>query len=284
MFAQARPRARRALRHTTLSALSAGAAQSDRVRMSLSTPRVHFAYLHAVPVHEEPTFRRLLAYLSEGHDLVGHSEAVRRLRSGVVDRPTISFSFDDAFASNHRTGAILEEFGTRGMFFVPGFFPGTNTLEDARHLFGYSQNITEPAMSWDQVADLVDRGHEIGNHTSTHRDLAKVPHDEVIRQIEHSASVLQERVGRCPHFAWPFGRRTHITPEGIDATFAAGHETCASAERGSHSASDLPAEAPLVLLRDHLMTSWPLEHNLYFLAQSAERPVAPWSHYPQEWT
>lgn len=278
-----RRRVRSTARHGALSALSWKADREGWIRDALRTPRVHFAYLHAVPIHEEPAFRRLLDVLAEDHDLIGHSDAVRRIRSGSVDRPTISFSFDDAFASNYRTAGILEEYGTVGMFFVPSAFPGTPTIEAARALFGYSQSITEPAMSWGQIEDLAGRGHEIGNHTTSHRNLAGIPHAEVIPQIEESAETLRRHLGTCPHFAWPFGERRHITPEGVEASFAAGHETCASAERGAHSAAEEAHDSPLVLLRDHLMTSWPLEHNLYFLARSAKQPVPPWTSYPQEW-
>lgn len=281
---EVRRRTRGIARHGALTALSWRARRHEGIQRALRTPRVHFAYLHAVPVHEEPAFRRLLDVLVESHDLVSHSEAVRRIRSGEIERPTLSFSFDDAFASNHRAAAVLEEYGTVGMFFVPAAFPGTPTVEGARALFGYSQSINEPAMSWDQLEDVVARGHEVGNHTFSHRNLAKIPHLEVIEQIERSAEILESRLGRCPHFAWPFGERRHITSAGVEASFAAGHETCASAERGSHSASKLAAGAPLVLLRDHLVTGWPLEHNLYFLAQGAKQPVPPWTAYPQEWT
>lgn len=276
-------RVRHAARHGAVTALSWKARRHEGIQRALSTPRVHFVYLHAVPVHEEPAFRRLLDVVSRSHDLVTHSEAVRRIRSGTVDRPTLSFSFDDAFASNYRTAAILEDYGTVGMFFVPAAFPGTPTVEDARELFGYSSNIDEPALSWAQLENLVERGHEIGNHTTTHRDLAKIPQAQVVEEIERSAEILTQRLGRTAHFAWPFGQRSHITPAGVEASFAAGHETCASAERGSHSPITTEPDRPLVLLRDHLMTSWPLEHNLYFLAKSAESPVAPWTHYPKEW-
>lgn len=283
---EATRRLRRRARHGALSALSWRADRQRFIRELLDTPRVHFAYLHNVPVHEEPDFRKLLDYLGEQHDLVSHSEAVRRIRSGSITRPTVSFSFDDGFASNHRTAAILEEYGTVGMFFIPGGFPGTPTLESARDFFGYSQSITEPAMSWEQIADLAARGHEIGNHTMTHRNLGAIPHPRVVEEINESAQVLRERLGGSRHFAWPFGRRHHIAPPGVSTAFATGHETCASAERGSHSASPAhtPPDAPMVLLRDHLMTSWPLEHNLYFLAKGAQRPTPPWIDYPKEWT
>lgn len=282
MLAQTKRRIRVNVRHGALSALSWKADRDGRIRELLAKPRVHFAYLHGVPVHEEPRFRALLDVVSEQHDLVSHSEAVRRLRSGHVSRPTLTFSFDDAFASNYRTAAILEEYGTVGTFFIPAGFPGTATLEQARAFFGYSQNITEPAMSWRQIEELSARGHEIGNHTVDHVNLGSISSSEVSQQVHEATRTLTSRMGHCQHFAWPFGRWHHIRPDGVAAVFDQGYETCASAERGSHIPMQTPTDGPMVLLREHLMTAWPLEHNLYFLAQGAQRPVTPFSDYPTD--
>lgn len=282
-LAAAKATGRRFVRARALDVLStAGQVRGAQAR-DLATPRVHFLYLHAVPPAEEFAFRKMLERLATTHEFVSHTEGVRRLRTGEVTRPAVSFSFDDGFASNFRTGSILEEFGTVGMFYIPVRFPGTATVADAQRFFRTSVDVDEPAMTWRQIDSLAERGHEIGNHTATHRNLAQLGSAEAIDDIHEGYQTIAERYGACPHFAWPFGRRFHITPEVATAALEIGHDTVASAERGSHSAFTGRESAPLLLLRDHLMTSWPARHIDHFVARGARTPIAPYTCYPQEW-
>ena len=261
-------RLRAVARHGALDALAATWKMRGRTDKALSTPRVHFPYLHAVPPQEEDDFRRLLRDLAHTHTFVSYSEAVDKTLSGQIDKPYVAFSFDDGFASNVRTAAILEEFGAVGCFFVATGFIGVPTLPEARDFFGYSGGIDEHAMTWTDLENLKGRGHEIGNHTYSHRQISAITPDQAVEQIGRGAEMLRERLGGIEHFAWPFGRFSHFTAEAAAEVFAQGHVSCASAERGSHSGGVTPPES-LCIRRDHVMTSWPLRHSRYFLASSA---------------
>lgn len=276
-------RGRQVARHAALDILSTARLARGRATEELARPRVHFAYLHTVPRVEEAGFRRLLQQLSQTHDFVTHSEGVRLLSTGPLTKPVISFSFDDGFASNYRTASILEEFGIAGIFFVPTTFIGTATLTEARALFGYSEGIDEPAMTWEQLEMLRDRGHEIGNHTQTHPAISSLSATQAEDQIYGAAEMLRERLGECRHFAWPFGRWFHFTASAANAVFASGHETCASAERGAHSALSHGPPGLLCLRRDHLMASWPLRHSTYFLARSSSMAGPESNLFPSDW-
>ena len=273
---------RTSTRRLALDALADRWVRSGRVEAGFARPRVHFLYLHAVPEDEEPRFQGLLDRLTETHDLVSHSRAVQLLTAGDVSRPTVSFSFDDGFASNYRTARMLEEYGTVGMFFVPTSFIGTTTVDQARQLFGYSQHIDEPAMTWAQLEDLRGRGHEVGNHTRTHPNVATLSDDQVREEIHGAAEILRERLGECRHFAWPFGRWGHFSPDAARIVFESGHESCASAERGAHAVTHRRAAETVCLRRDHLMTSWPLRHLEYFIARASLRSDASSNAWP-EW-
>lgn len=274
-------RVRAAARYAALDGLTARQKLTGG-RSALERPRVHFPYLHAVPPTEEDDFRRLLAKLAEKHTFVSYSEAVDRVKSGDIDKPYVSFSFDDGFASNVRTAAILEEFGAVGCFFVATDFIGVKTLQDAHALFGYTQGIDEHAMTWGDLEDLKARGHEIGNHTCTHRQISQESPERVRDEIARAAETLRSRLGSVEHFAWPFGRFHHFTDEAARVVFETGHASCASAERGAHVPGGDLADDQICIRRDHIMTSWPLRHSLYFLTQSA---AAAASHtWPQDWS
>lgn len=279
---EARRNARHVFRYAALDVLSLRDQLTKRTAEGLRTPRVHFAYLHVVPQHEEDAFRGLVAELTRDHELIAYSEAVRRVKEGPIERPAVAFSFDDGFASNVRTSRILEEFGTKGMFFVPPGFIGTPTVHEARAFFR-SKRPNEPAMTWDDLELLKSRGHEIGNHTWGHRVISQISVDQMQNEISRGVEDLRARLGECEHFAWPRGRFIHFTAEAARTVFATAHISCASAERGAHTAVHPGAAELLCLRRDHIMTEWPLRHSLYFIGRSARRHDATYGHWPSGW-
>lgn len=239
---------------------------------ALATVRMHVVYLHQTP--DLSALRRLVGALAQSHTLTSYGTAVELARSGTVTSPSIAFTFDDGFASNFGAAQVLEEFGVTGCFFVPTGFIGIDSVAEARQFFETSDGVDEGAMSWGQVEQLRARGHEIGNHTAHHRVLAWVSPDEAADEIAQGRRMLSDRLGAGEHFAWPRGRFQHVTPKAVAEVFAQGHVSCASAERGSHPPGE-PTEPPC-LRRDHLDTAWPLRHNLYFVATSAQGRSRPW--------
>ena len=178
---------------------------------ALTRPRVHFPYLHAVPPAEESAFRRFVEALALNHTFLPYGEAVRRVLSGPIDKPFAAFSFDDGFVSNVQIARILEDYGARACFFVPTGFIGTSfTPAEARHQFGFSDDIDEGAMTWGDLEELKARGHEIGNHTVTHRVLAELPGQQLVDEVNLAAEELRSRLGVSEHFAWPRGRFRHF--------------------------------------------------------------------------
>ena len=282
-IATVKSRLRTTGRHAALDGLSALGRLSGRESAGLATPRVQFPYLHAVPENEEHSFRKLLGSLATTHTFVSYSEAVRRVRSGEIDRPYLALSFDDGFASNVRTARLLEEFGIVGCFFVTTGFIGTPTLTEARDFFGYSAGIDEPAMTWSDLEALKAAGHEIGNHTQTHRVVSSLSPQRVVDEIGGAADVLRARLGSVEHFAWPFGRFFHFTGDAARVVFDTGHLSCASAERGAHLSAEGASADSLCIRREHIMTSWPRRHSRYFLSRSALRGAPSAQGWPAGW-
>lgn len=278
--------ARAALRSATLSALAAAARLSGRVDASLERPRVQLIYLHHVFRDEEDGFRRLLERLGRHHSFIGHAEAVDRIRSGRIDRPFLSVSFDDGFVDNLAAASILEEFGARGCFFVCPAIVGER--DPARVAAFCTQRLQFPLVSpfldWDQLQGLAEGGHEIGAHTMTHPNLGEATADDAAWEIRESRRELMQRVGPIRHFAWPRGQWRNFTPAAYDAVFDAGFESCASAVRGCHVARATGPASKLCLRRDHVVANWPLDHVLYFLMRSSERASERDNRWPDEFS
>lgn len=247
---------------------------------SLTEPRVHHLYLHAVAPSHESSFRRLLEWLAAtGHTFLSYSEAIDRTVTGNIDRAYVTFSFDDGYASNARTAALLQEYGAAACFFVVTDFVGLVDLDRARAFLG--RGLDEPAMTWDEVAALTEH-HEVGNHTRGHKVLSRLSAMEAEEEVGAAAEELRRRLGDVQHFAWPLGRFRHFDKAARDTVFETGHASCASAERGAHGPAGAIEPRALCVRRDHLMAEWPLHHQKYFIARSAADRLGQ-STWPSGW-
>ena len=228
--------------------------------------------MHYLFPEEEQGFRDLLTKLAENHTFIGYSDAVKMVHANKpIDKPYICFSSDDGFKNNLRMAEILEEFGTRGCFFVCSDIVGETDFETCR-LFSANRLNYPPMefMDWTDLKKLRKQGHEIGCHTRWHPDLAECDPSKLFDQIGGAKAMIEDQFGPIKHFAWPYGLFQNFSDTARRVVFKAGFTSCASAERGSHvvhTANMLPEH--ICIRRDQLIANCPLAHNLYFLARSA---------------
>ena len=69
------------------------------------------------------------------------------------------------------------------------------------------QHCRDLIMTWEELQTFVDEPLcTIGAHTMNHYELAKLPEDEMRKEIEKSREVLAQRTGKPPtHFSYPLG-------------------------------------------------------------------------------
>ena len=90
-----------------------------------------------------------------------------------------------------------------------------------------------PNLTWQEVRELTNLGHEIGSHTVTHADLAKTTVDQFRRELTESKRTLEDRLERPVRWlAFPFGGREHVCPERLPLVYEAGYQGCVSAISG----------------------------------------------------
>ncbi|RZJ88309.1 MAG: polysaccharide deacetylase [Brevundimonas sp.] len=110
-----------------------------------------------------------------------------------LDRPTVSFTFDDVPASAvHNAAPILEERGARGSWYV------------CAGLFGQDGHMGRFADAG-EIGGLVERGHEVGCHTYKHIDCARAHEDDLIADVERNDDILRSLGAEPTHFAFPYG-------------------------------------------------------------------------------
>jgi peptidoglycan/xylan/chitin deacetylase (PgdA/CDA1 family) len=112
-----------------------------------------------------------------------------------LDRPIVSFSFDDFPVSAHETGArILDGHGVRGTFYA-----ATGLLGQKRALWTIA--------GADAIRDLHENGHEIGLHTHSHRPSYLMDRRQFVADLGANRAALRRIVPDLANetFAYPFG-------------------------------------------------------------------------------
>ena len=113
----------------------------------------------------------------------------------------ISFTYDDGMLCHYTDVAPeLEKRGFRGTFWIIGVNMDTVSPD-------------YPWMTWQQVAELAQRGHEISNHTWTHPNLTTLDADAIRQELQHCDSVIEAVTGQRPlSMAYPYNA---MSPEVI---------------------------------------------------------------------
>jgi len=184
------------------------------------SPRALVVAMHETPRSLEQQFREQLEFASR-HFTITNLDGFASLWDGLTQsespsKPLLLFTFDDGKESNYTVAApLLESFGGRGVFFVVPAFAECSGTERALPFYrsrvnpdskpGYEMWEDWKPMSPEQIADLADRGHAIGNHTLTHERLVGLPPDQLEREVGESARQLASWTKKpVDAFAWTF--------------------------------------------------------------------------------
>jgi peptidoglycan/xylan/chitin deacetylase (PgdA/CDA1 family) len=133
----------------------------------------------------------------------------------------LALTFDDGFADNFTVAApILARFGFPATFFVVSGNVGSGESLDR-----YRACCADDRMlNWDQVRSLRERGHDVGGHGRSHRELGGLPAVEAREEIVGCALDLERATGVRPRaFCYPRGSVSAVARQLVgEAGFEAG--------------------------------------------------------------
>lgn len=114
----------------------------------------------------------------------------------TFDPKSVVITFDDGFRNQYDNAfPILKKYGMTGIFFVY-----TNTID------------TKGGMTWIMLADLLKNNMEIGSHTVSHADLAKLSVSQVNFELSYSKKLLESKLATpINYFAYPGGSYNALT-------------------------------------------------------------------------
>jgi len=128
------------------------------------------------------------------------------------DRPVVTFTFDD-FPKSALNGAdIVEKHGGRAGFYACTSFMGQRSPVMGEMFDGAT------------LAELRERGHEIGAHTHAHLDCSRAQLCQVERDIGENLVALAEagHNATVSAFAFPYGETTYSAKQWVGELFATG--------------------------------------------------------------
>ncbi len=119
-----------------------------------------------------------------------------------VTPTVVSLTFDDGQASQHAVGSVLSQHGMAGTFYINSGLVGSS---------GYY-------MTWPQIHDLANAGHEIGGHTVHHTNLTQVDTATATREVcDDRTALLNQGFSPLTSFAYPYTAK-NLTVEQIVAS------------------------------------------------------------------
>ena len=231
--------------------------------------RVQFLFLHHLFEDEIELFKKLLKVLSVQHTFINYSEAVKRIKTGNIDKPYICFSSDDGYKSNSTLAKVFSEFGINACFFLCPSVIGETNLEVITKYANNNLRFAIPIefMNWKEVEAIQKAGHEIGSHTYTHIDVSQNDFEKIAEEFSVSKSEIEKHCGAIQHLALPFGRFSPFKKKWWEIAADIGFESCASAVNGCHIASAQSIKTEELFIRRNLIlpNQWTLKHQLFYL-------------------
>ncbi len=229
---------------------------------------IHLMNSHCLPLDfSQEEFAASIEKLSKIFQFINFEEAVTLIEKKTqVNQSLMAFSYDDGFEDNYtKIAPVLESYNVNACFFInPGFISGDRDYKK-KFVNKIVNNPGHGAMSWEQVRELHQRGHVIGNHTYNHVDLGTLSPCRFDSEILASKLEIENRIAsNVDYFAWPFGREVHITQEALDYVLT----THKFAFSGTDFKKYFFNSNHNVLNRRHFEGDWPLNNIKFFTSFS----------------
>ena len=120
----------------------------------------------------------------------------------------ITWTFDDGYRDLLVIDKILTDIGNiKFRFFISPYLIEKKIHKDRKFIKNKLMTEFRPLLTWDQIAQLIEKGHILGLHGYDHTDLNLLSESQIIDNFESSIELLKKRISKkTDSFAFPFGR------------------------------------------------------------------------------
>jgi peptidoglycan/xylan/chitin deacetylase (PgdA/CDA1 family) len=172
----------------------------------------------------------------------------------------VCLTFDDGYADFLQEAVpILQKYGFSATLFVVAGNIGGNSYWSS-----YRKDCS--LLGWDELREILLKGHEIGSHTFSHSDMRKLSLSALRHEVKGSKTLLEEKL-QVPirHFAYPGGL---YSGREIEAVKQAGYESAVSVGGHWGNGVDTPIHClkrEKMLKTDSLLEFWHKVYGFYEL-------------------
>ena len=206
-------------------------------RSELSTRRVVLCYHSVHPTRPflsttPEVFDRHIQWLKGHCHLAPIADLIGNERMRETDKPVVAITFDDGYEDNHSYALpILSKYRAPATFFITAGFVERDPAVMTRfqQLLRCRMDDLVP-LEWPQVRELRASGMDIGSHTYSHPNLARLSRAETEEELQISRDLIADRLGAAiDWFAYPFGKpKVHFTSMTTDVVRATGYRAAAA--------------------------------------------------------
>ena len=110
--------------------------------------------------------------------------------------------------------------------------------------------------NWRELNELNDDSNiTIGSHSVTHCALAEASTTRLKFELEDSKSTLESRIGKCEHFAYPFGTNNVVNKHTTNMIEKAGYKSAYLTHAGFADQRTNPLQIPRIVIPDHKIST-----------------------------
>ena len=149
--------------------------------------------------------------------LVSRRVPVAPLERVAEGEPAVALTFDDGYVNfAEHAVPVLEEFQLPATVFVVSGRCGSVNEWDA------TKGIPRlRLLDWSAIRNLPPSLVALGGHSHTHRDLTRLPHDDLASELRGCRETIEQRTGRSARvLAYPFGRSNAAVRAAARSEFA----------------------------------------------------------------
>jgi peptidoglycan/xylan/chitin deacetylase (PgdA/CDA1 family) len=194
-------------------------------------------------------FERQLDWLEDQAEIVPLAE-IRSPSAHPTGRPRVAITFDDGYGDNWDFAfPLLLEHGMSATFFLTaGLIGQDETVIRRFSAIRRSSGDDVRPLTWEQVVEMRSAGAEIGAHTYSHPNLARLPRSEVLDELTRSKEILEQRLqSPVTTLAYPFGKpRRHVSRATVEAVRSVGYRRAVALVTRAVRASDSELMLPRI--------------------------------------